>query len=368
MKKFITICAIALALCACKKENAQTALPNTLCVNIDGLGATTKAGIDNVRSGIEDNIRSIEILVFSAGDADANSYLDLYHPCTPAEITAKSATLKVKTGDKKVYVVVNGPVRDSQLEARKAKTVADLKAMAIDLSDNSVTTGTAGFVAVGSKALASAETTVSITCTRLVSRIALRSVTNNLPEAYSSMTIKRAWIANVVGNQTLAGTAAAATWYNKQSRVDKATQVQTEIINGSTYAASCPTLTFKDINSSVALNGAYQPAEASVPFFYAYANASTIVPTSFNAFFNAQKTALVVEIEIPTAGTYYYPIVLPNGREGTGVLEANKAYTIDLVVTGLGETDPNRPVTSRSVTATVSVSGWSPVAPYEETI
>ena len=60
----------------------------------------------------------------------------------------------------------------------------------------------------------------AITVSRLVSRVALSTVVNKLPQSYGAITIDRVFLCNVVGNQNLAGNAAASTWYNKNGRAD----------------------------------------------------------------------------------------------------------------------------------------------------
>ena len=59
----------------------------------------------------------------------------------------------------------------------------------------------------------------------------------------------------------------------------------------------------------------------------------------------------------------YYPVVLDNA-----VLERNKTYTVGLTITGPGSSDPDKPVDKGSIAVTISVSGWTAGATYDETI
>ena len=203
----------------------------------------------------------------------------------------------------------------------------------------------------------SSTTTASISVRRLVARIALQKVNNSLPSSYGAITINNVTLINVVGNQNLNGSASISTWYNKMGRKDGAT-ASSQIIDGSTNAASCPTLTFKSVGSSVTNGGSLTP---STPYlFYTYPNNTTTDATGWTESFTARKTRLVVTATI--SGTkYYYPIVIDAPARNT-------AYTVELTITGLGSTDPDKPVVKGSINASVSVQGWSAGAVYEETI
>ena len=58
---------------------------------------------------------------------------------------------------------------------------------------------------------------------------------------------------------------------------------------------------------------------------------------------------------------YYYPVTI-------NTPERNKAYTVELTITGLGSTDPDQPVSKGAITASVTVQEWLPGTTYEETI
>ena len=233
-----------------------------------------------------------------------------------------------------------------------------MTAKTIDLGDNS-TTASAGFVMAGSTTctVSSSTTTAIITVNRFVSRVALAKVTNSLPDSYGSLTVNNVTLTNVVGNQNLAGVATPSTWYNKMGRKDGAT-VSSQIIDGSSYLASCPTLTFKSISSSVANGSSLTP---STPYLlYCYPNSTTTDATGWASSFTARKTRLVVTATI--SGTkYYYPVVIDAPQRNT-------AYTVELTITGLGSTDPDKPVEKGTISAIVSVQGWASGAVYEETI
>jgi hypothetical protein len=171
------------------------------------------------------------------------------------------------------------------------------------------------------------------------------------------MTINNVTLINVVGNQNLAGAATASTWYNKMGRKDGAT-ASNQIIDGSTYLASHPTLTFKSVESSVASGASHTP---TTPYlFYTFPNSTSNDVTGWATSFTARKTRLVVAATIG-GKKYYYPVVIDTPSR-------NNAYTVELTITGLGSTEPDKPVEKGTINASVTVEGWATGSIYNETI
>ena len=350
MKKGIFImAAIAAIACSCEPEKdclpCQEEKTATLNVSLDFEDDNhTKATSYVTSQTYETTVNNVQVLVFDSTGA-LNAYVD-------ADKSVTGITINTTAGSKTVWAVVNGP------DLSSVTTVSGLSAMAIDLGDNS-TTASAGFVMAGSTTctVSSSTATASISVRRFVSRVALAKVSNSLPDSYGSLTVNSVALINVVGNQNLAGAATPSTWYNKMGRKDGAT-ASSQIIDGSSYLASCPTLTFRSISSSVANGSSLTP---STPYLlYCYPNSTSTDAEGWSSSFTARKTRLVVTATI--SGTkYYYPIVIDAPTRNT-------AYTVELTITGLGSTDPDKPVVKGSITASVSVQGWSAGAVYEETI
>ena len=227
----------------------------------------------------ESKVNTLQIFVF-----DSEGKINIYKSLT----SKTSETVSTTQGQKTVWAVVNGS------DLSDVKTVSELKAKAVDLSGNS-TTESSGFIMSGSNTCTVGTTQVScsITVKRLAARVALRSVKNDLPASYGSLTINRVFLDNVVGNQNIEGTASPATWYNKEGRADDDTRVSSHIIDGSTYKASCPSLTFKSVGQSIDNGGSYSPSTPDL--FYCYANGSTTAPDGFSETFSAQRTVLVID-------------------------------------------------------------------------
>ena len=351
MKKTLFImAAVAAMACSCDKDadcepcqEAQTKA--TLNVSLDFEDEPqTRATSYVTAQTYETKVNDVQVLVFDSSGA-LNAYVD-------ADTKTSGISISTTAGSKTVWAVVNGPNLSS------ITTLSALQSTAVDLGANS-TTETTGFVMAGSTTctVGSSAATASVAVKRLVARVALQKINNSLPGSYGALTVNNVTLINVAGNQNLAGTASVSTWYNKMGRKDGATATG-QIIDGSTYVASHPTLTFKSVGSSVVNGASLTP---TTPYlFYCYPNSTTTDATGWSSSFTARKTRLVVAATI--GGTkYYYPVVIDTPARNT-------AYTVELTITGLGSTDPDKPVQKGSITASVTVEGWASGAVYNETI
>lgn len=339
---------IALSACSPQEEYDpyDTAKAGEISINLtfDDDPLTRAVTAYTTAQTYEKQVNSVQILVFDTSGA-LNAYKDM-------STTTSGITISTTSGEKTVWAVVNGP------DLSAITKLSTLQSTAVDLSANSTTAST-GFVMAGYSSCIVGATTVTTTISvkRLVARVALQRITNALPASYGSMTVNNVTLINVVGNQNLAGSASLSTWYNKMGRKDGATS-SSQIIDGSSYLASCPTLTFKSVGTSVANGGELAP---STPYlFYTYPNSTTSDTQGWSTSFSARKTRLVVAATV--GGTkYYYPVVIDTPAR-------NYAYTVELTITGPGSIDPDEPVGKGSISATVSVQGWSTGTTYEETI
>lgn len=346
-------CAAMLASCS-KDGDAEHPIGNgSISVKVlpEGDGGTKSLEAYTVAQAYETAINRIQVLVFdSAGKLER--YADL-------DGSATTFTSSVSVGEKTVYAAVNG--RDLS----GIKSMAELGASALDLSDNSVQTG-GGFVmsgTAGCSVTASSVAACTVSVSRIVARVALKGITNELPSSYGAVTISHVFLANVVGSQNPLGTASldGATWYNKYGRSDDATSAS-QIIDGSTgREASCQSMTYARIDKAAGNGASYSP---SVPhLFYTYANSSTVAPMSFRTgTFQPPRTILVAVVKINGVDNYY-PVVLDKST-----LERNTTYTVALTLSGPGSSDPAIPLEHGSISATISVSGWDSGVSYEEHI
>lgn len=338
----------AFSMISCNKNGLEVQTPQqmgTILLDVVDDDIQTKAVTNYVTSlSYEKAVKSVQVFVFD-GNGDINIYKDLG--------TSTSASINTTAGTKSVWAVVNGPSMSD------IKKLSDLKAKAIDLGANSTTTG---FVMAGSASctVASSEVSCSVTVSRLVARVALKKITNSLPASLGTLQVKNVYLSNVVGNQNIEGSASPATWYNKEGRADETTRNTSHIIDGATYKASCPELTFKSVDQGITNGQALAPTTPYV--FYGFPNSSTTKPNGFNATFAAQRTVLVVTASVD-GKTQYYPVFLDKST-----LDRNKAYTVELTITGPGSSDPNKEVDKGAASVSISVADWSAGATYDETI
>ena len=350
-KTLLLMAAIAAMACSCDKDSdcipcqEKNQIEATLKVNLgfeDDM--QTKATAYITAQPYETAINDVQVLVFDSSGA-LNAYVD-------ADTKTSGINIKTTTGSKTICAVVNGP------DLSSVTTIPELNAKTIDLGDNSITS-TAGFVMAGSIScnVTTSSQNVNVTVRRFVSRVALQKVNNALPASYGAMTINNVTLINVVGNQNLAGAATASTWYNKMGRKDGST-TSSHIIDGSTYLASHPTLTFKSVESSVTNGASHTP---STPYLlYTFPNSTITDVCGWVSPFTARKTRLVVAATI-SGKKYYYPVVIDTPIR-------NYAYTVELTITGLGSTDPDKPVSKGAINASVTVEGWATGSIYDETI
>ena len=353
MRKTISILAMAAAvLCSCDKnadcvpcEDQQET--GTLAVSLlFDEGAQTKAVTSFTTSQTyEKQVNKVQIFVF-----DESGKINIYKD---AGTTQSNISISTTTGKKTIWAVVNGP------DLSEVASLAELEDTALDLAANSTTAAT-GFVMAGSTSCTVSATaaTANISVSRLVARVALQKVTNQLPDGYGALTIDNVVLTNVAGNQNIAGDATPATWYNKMGRKDGATE-SSQIIDGDTNKASCEALTFKSVKQEVAHGS---DLNITTPYlFYSYPNSNTAGSTGWVNPFTARASRLVVTATIDGV-KYYYPVTLSKK------LERNKAYTVEITITGLGSTDPDKPIEKGGLTAAITVLDWVDGGSYEETL
>ncbi len=343
------IALMSLSAMSCNKNEAvadqpqQTAVINVKVVD-DGQLQSKAVTAYTTSQSYESAVNDVQLFVFDS-DGKINIYQNIG--------TKTSSNISTTVGSKTVWAVVNAP------DLSSIKTESELKASTISLDDNSKTDG---FVMAGSNTctVGSTGASCSVTVSRFVSRIALQKITNNLPVSLGSLVIKNVFISNVVANQNIGGSATASSWYNKEGRADETTRNSAHIIDGSTYKASCAELTYTSSSASISHGNSETP---SVPYlFYTFPNSSTVKPSGFSSTFSAQRTVLVITAAVD-GETQYYPVALDDA-----ILERNKAYTVEVDITGLGSSDPNKEVEKGSVSVSISVAGWASGATYEETI
>ena len=347
--KFLTsIMAAAALLAACDNSRLGTSQDDAGSIRISfNVPEATRAAAQGNEAAVSD----IQMLLF-----DMEGSLYKYYAFNASEVTAQKATVgNILNGRYTAYVVANGPDL-SEYNTRNA-----FLGSGIDLEE--FNDPASGFIMEGSSEVTvtgTGVTELNVAISRYVSRIALRKITNNLPASYGSLTVERAFLSNAVNVQNLGGTldpgSDPANWYNKEGRKDEPSRNASHIIDGSAYTASFPELTYAAMGQSLA-NGA---GWSGSKYFYAYPNDATAEPDGFKEPFSAQRSVLVI-VGSFGGSTYYYPVVLKGG------LARNTSYEIEATITGAGSNDPNKPVTSGSLSVTVTVNDWVDGISYTET-
>lgn len=346
-----SLAAMAAAFIACDKTVCRTGM--TEKEQEEELGVLT-IGIDNVEGFVtkadlhqwdyEQRISNLQVFVFDAATHKLNAYR--------TGIGLNGCVISTTTGQKTVYVVANGP------DLGTIKDESALNGTVLSLSQNSKSTG---FVMYGKKScnLSASGTACSVTVSKLAARITLASVSNSLPPALGQLEIQRVFLANVCGNVRLDGSeAGTAVFYNKDGRMDESSRNRDHIINGTSYTASVPDLTFASISENIA-NGAKKTWEHGLQF-YSCPNRHTSSQDSFTAAWVPQCTSMVVVAGIDNS-TYYYPVKL-----NKSALEAGKTYSVQMTITGFGSNDPNSEVSKGSLSVSISVEGWKSGTDYTE--
>lgn len=372
-KSFILIAAafaaFALTTVSCNKDNSTPVVMNpdegAIAVTIGG-EASTKA----VAIAVEKQLSELTFFVFDKSGGSADGRLDIVKQATAAEIETFNTNdysgnwtiEKVKVGKKTVVAVANFPYA----RIASIKTLNDLKLIAVDLGDNSRTATAGKFVMYGETEVtvtAGTAATPSITLNRLVARVILHEFENKLPAIYGSVTVKSVYLANVVGNQNLGGTAvpAADKWLNKLGCKGSSYTAATVIGNGD-VTAEVPEMTFRASNAACALNATAQP-DASV---YGFKNMSSTAPNKLSEGFNEGGAKSMFYVIVTIDGTdYWYPIEL-NG------LEANYDYSVKLTVIGLGnrpdDSEFGKKISKENAIVSITVSDWANGTPVSEII
>lgn len=227
----------------------------------------------------------------------------------------------VPAGNCEVWVVANGPDCSDVMDR------SSLMNKEILLSDNS-TDPAKGFVMRGSTSvtvLKDDSVPASIVLERMVSRIYVNNITNDIPDALGDIVIKSVCLANVVGSQNLEGTLTSVLWLNQ---CGCSSQGEGYKIDGVQNLAQVPDMTWCSSGVTI-LNG--QTENLGIPL-YGFQNEETGWSDSFP--FTPRMSALMLNLSTKNlvTGSYEdsrYFIVLEHS------MDANMSYFLDLTFKGL---------------------------------
>lgn len=282
----------------------------------------------------ECTISDLQVLVFGE-DGSIDSYMDLG--------TGTDGTISVRTGNKTVYAVANGPSLAGCL------TETELKNTDIGLEEWN--RHDRGFIMSGSAACPVTKDRVSqcpVSVTRHVSRVVLRSVTNSIPAAYGNIVINGIMLTNAVAGQNLNGDMPETIWANRMGRQDEEPMVAEHIINGTSFPAghSGCTMLLPEGLDIPAGSGREMAAR-----LYCFPNSTASDRSGFSTSFTARYTRLVISAVV-NGKQCYYPVSLPD-------LRRNTTYDVAMTIRHAGSDDPEEEVSPAYAEIGITAGEWT---------
>lgn len=347
----LTIFSLLGLVCGCGKDEDRAAGTGTLHLTL-GIGdgdALTRADAYTTASDVEKR-GWCAVFVFNAdGDLeDTRTVSETYsYPVT--------VDLKLTRGGKTVAAVVNMPSSD----AASITTLAALHAYRFKMSNDLNVAGGKYFQMVGETAVTVGDSPVSATLS--VKRVAARVVLRTLYNSFADMKINRIYLSNVAGDWCSDAPATVSTWYNVQGRSDR---TRSHIIDGSTYTAGLPELTYLDSGSYLYINSSKSFTASPL---YCYPNPVKTSSGGYTSSFSGEYTNLVVDVTLLSNGATAYYLVPLNQTTATYPIEGNYSYTVDLKIYSKGSDDPNTPVSGQGVSADIYIQDWYSGREYTST-
>jgi len=339
MRKIILFSISLLAL-SCGREPKTEFVPGSLEVRLST--TATKASEYDVLTELELTINNYEILVFGA---DGRVVRHLYTQTGGTVGQEYSESFSLPVGEYTVYALINGGGMAAEVD-----DVQSLLALNIGLAECN---SRSGLIQIGSSTATVAlgsSTIVEIQTRRLVARVHLDSVRNNLPESYGDIKVLGFLLANVVGNENLASTAVASQWLNRYGR--STVSNKHSIIDGQTYKASASAMTWKGLSAVVPRGETSSEVACNL---YCYRNTLDNDPQGWSAEFEPCATVAVLMVAIGD-GTYYYPVRINSYIEGA--IAPNYSYSMALTLNNLGSKDPAEMIYFGEIEASITVDKW----------
>lgn len=309
----------------CTKETvpAVSAEPEIFSLKVS---VPSSASVKAVEIPDEDNVASLQVFIFRP-DGLLESY---------GRSSGNTVTAECTSGDKEIVALANAP------DVTDVTDKASLDSRVSYLKENRP----GAFVMYGSKTqyVSASSGQVSVDVTRLVARVSIGKITNNLAlaqHAGTPISIRRIYLVNAAGDMMYGDAAKGAG--------ESFTRIPSVWLNRGecTDAGDLPDLLCSgNIDTvSIAHGASYETAH----YFYCYPNpatSDTAVPDG-----SAGYTKLVVEVSVK-GSVCYYPIPV------TGIRN-NHTYSInELIIERIGSEDPNVTVDYGQASFTVSVNEW----------
>lgn len=356
----IAAVAVILSSTSCNKNQVEPQQPkternetSTLKISLQNGGEiqTRAASVDSTSEGKETVLGDVQIFVMSDGDLEKYVHVNNWDSLAKA---SGSLEISVKDGYKDVMVICNGPDLSDKS--------SDIKSSIMELS--AYNDPDTCFVMYGEKyslnVTAGETANCAVKVSRYVSKIYIAQIKNNLPPQFGTITLNYAFLANLPAKVSIGGAVKSGTsdiWYNKYGRKSENPLVSGHIIDGSTYLADAPKLSFKSYSDTTVALGDSITAKKT---FYCLPNTQSNGSTSFSTTFQPCCTKAIIAATI-NGTKYYYAIDM-------GVLDRNHVYAVYLTISGLGSDDPTKSVTKGSIQSTISIKAWEKTTAIEEDI
>lgn len=356
MKHSITIMAagaiaagiLSAGLTSCEPDNctlcAEEGLPSTLSLTLE----PTATRSTSAQSETQDNtINTLDVFIFRNGEPTSADYgkLDTYTRFEGESLN--DLTLETTTGPKLICIIVN-----SNISTYAGITTLDaFRSLTTRLQDE--TLGDFTMYGESSQTLG-VTTSVSISVTRLISRICVTSIKTDFadnPYVGMSLTNCRLYLVNAHGEKHVynGGSPTEATILNPGGLVG-------EHVNSTLEAG----LLMDNITEAIGDNG-YSTAH----YLYCFANETSDI---------ASSTKLVLQADLDGV-TYYYPI--PVNQDGYGHVDdgngntyfgvrGNSIYSYGITVTRPGSLDPDTPVVPGTLELSISTAEWNVIPHFDK--
>ena len=320
-------------------------------------GGATKVS-DVTALDYEKRINNLQVFLFEGSALYSYESLDTEGESFPFTRTYPG----VRAGDYKVYVVANAAdLRGVTTEAALLETAVHLSDCGLDASQ--------GFVMVGSGTVTVEETEVrlAVDLCRFAARIRLVSIENQVPSSYAnggSVTVKGVFLINALGSWKLSGSGNATEWVNLGGRLEgrQASDQRSDFLvsEGQVHPALYRSQVFRGGSATLARGSRTDYSDCCL---YTFPNGVTADQTGPAATLTGGALTRLVVLAHVDGEDWWYPVTL--FKEGRGP-QRNTTSDVKLILRATGSSDPNEPVGTGSLEATVSVKGWLNGAKYTE--
>lgn len=347
MKKLLFLATATLCMLGCSKQTTEPTSDLNTELTVRIVGSDSRAVGALPTDPTESTIKSVDVLIFAPG---ADGALVNTYSFVANDLAAKKAKFSVKAGNVDIYVVANAAAGTFGAVTKKSEFTA-IKATLAQAPD-----GLPMVSETLNHTLQMGPNTLAAQVTRLVSRVAIGSITviPNLPNA--TFTPEKVFMLNANTESTFASSIAG------------------EVTPGTLGYGSMGATTPGGV--LVADLGSNYTDVSDKAFFYIFENKGT---GAGNTTKPTNPTRLVIEgkWDADGAGTAFTPVATyyavtinepvkdasnPNsntsaGTDGTYV-NRNTQYTLNVTIKGQGQDDPTTEPTNTSLEVSVTVDPW----------